>query len=153
LSVVQCLHKRETRAVLRKKGPVHRRAMPGRTGTLYPEFLSEGTRLKSVKSGKALYPGSAISGKKHTLLLRALPKGLTIKSVKGGKALYPGSVILEFYCTDFIVQRPSEFPQYYVKNTVCLNCSRRNALHCTKFYMNNSKYNVEKLKLIPFKVY
>jgi len=44
-----------------QKGPVRRRAVPGRA--LYPEFSSEGTRLRSVKNGKAIYPGSALSGK------------------------------------------------------------------------------------------
>jgi len=66
---------------------------------LYPEFFSEGTRLRSVKSRKALYRGSAIR-EKHTLLLWALPKGLREKSVIGGKALYPGSVVSEFHCNE-----------------------------------------------------
>ena len=41
--------------ILRKKKPVRRRVVPGRA--LYPEYLSKGTRLRSVKSGKTLYPG------------------------------------------------------------------------------------------------
>jgi len=45
------------------KGPVRRRAVPGRA--LHPEFLPEGTRLRSVKSGKSLYPGSAFKGKTY----------------------------------------------------------------------------------------
>ena len=60
--MAQCLHEGETRAVLlREKGPVRRRTVPGRA--LYPEFLSEGTRLiGALKAGKrnirgALYPG------------------------------------------------------------------------------------------------
>ena len=57
--MAQCLHEEETRAVLlRKKGPVRRRAVPGRA--LYPECLSEGTRQRSVQSGKALHPGTAL---------------------------------------------------------------------------------------------
>jgi len=56
--VAQRLHEGEMRAVLlSKKEPVRRRAVPGRA--FYPEFLSDGTRLRSVKSGRALYPGSA----------------------------------------------------------------------------------------------
>jgi len=61
---------------------------------LYPDFLFKGTRLRSVKSGKSLYPGSAISGKKYIALMGfAQGKGLREKSVIGGKALYLGSVI------------------------------------------------------------
>jgi len=64
--VAQCLHEgrnASSTVLLRKKGPVRRRAVPGRA--LYPDFLSKMTRLRSVKSGKALYPGSAISGEKY----------------------------------------------------------------------------------------
>jgi len=58
--MAQCLHEGETRAVLlRKTGPVCHCVVPGRS--LYPDFLSERTRLRSVKSGKALNHGSAIS--------------------------------------------------------------------------------------------
>jgi len=59
--VAQCLHEGETQAVLlRKREPVGRRAVPGRA--LYPEFSSKGTRLRSVISGKALYPGAQYPG-------------------------------------------------------------------------------------------
>jgi len=95
--VALCLREGETRAVLlRIKGPVRRRAVPGRA--LYPEIFSEGTRLRSVKSGKALYPGSAISGKdihcSYGLCLRDLGK----RALQAGKryirgALYPSSTV------------------------------------------------------------
>ena len=56
----QCLHEEETQAVLlRKKGPVRRRSVPGRA--LYPDLLSERTRLRSFESGKTSYPGSVIN--------------------------------------------------------------------------------------------
>jgi len=72
--------------------------VPGRASQ--PEFLSKKTRLRSVQSRKALYPGSAISGKKYIALM-GFAKGPREKSVLGGKAFYPGSVISEFHCNDF----------------------------------------------------
>ena len=95
--MAQCLHEGETRAVfLRKKGPVRRRALPGRA--LYPEFLSEETELRSVKSGKAFHRGSASSGKNMHCSSGLCPRDRE-QSVSGGKALYPGSVISEFHCS------------------------------------------------------
>ena len=95
--MAQCLHEGETRAViLRKKGPVRRHAVPGRA--LFPEFFSEGTRLRSVKSGKALLSGERYIREKHTMLLWVLPKEPRENSVKSGKALYSWSVISEFHC-------------------------------------------------------
>jgi len=79
----------------KQKGPVRRRAVLGRA--LYPEFFSEGTRLRSVNGGKSFISEERFIREKYTLLLRALPKGPRKKSVKGGKALYPGSVISEFH--------------------------------------------------------
>ena len=62
--MTQCLHEGATRAAYYVKNePVCRQAVPGRP--LHPEFLSEGTRLRSVKSGIALYPGSAICGRTY----------------------------------------------------------------------------------------
>ena len=62
--MAQCLREGKTQAeLLRRKGLVRRRAVPCRA--LYPEFLSKGTRLRRVKSGKVFYPGSVISGKKY----------------------------------------------------------------------------------------
>jgi len=58
---------------LRKKGPVRRRAVPGRA--LYPEFLPEGTELRSVKSGKALYRLSAMSTKKTYIDIMGFAQG------------------------------------------------------------------------------
>ena len=81
--MAQCLHEGETRAViLRKKGPVRRRAVPGRA--LYPEFFSEGTRLRSVKSGKALYPGSALSGEKIQCSYGLCPRNRGEIALKAG---------------------------------------------------------------------
>jgi len=66
--VAQCLHEGETQAVLlRKKGPVRCRAVPCRA--LYPEFLSKGTRLRSVKSGKPLTGERNIREKKYIALM------------------------------------------------------------------------------------
>jgi len=106
-SVAQCLHEGETQAVLlRKKGPVRCRAVPCRA--LYPEFLSRGTRLRSVKSGKPL-SGERNIREKNTLLLWTLPKGPREKSVIGGKALYPGRVISEFHCTSLFAAALYQF--------------------------------------------
>ena len=59
--MAQCLHEGETRAaLLRKKGSVLRCAVPRRA--FYPEFQSEGTRLRSVKSGKAFIRGALHPG-------------------------------------------------------------------------------------------
>ena len=64
--MAQCLHEGETREVLlHKKGPVRRRAVPGRA--IYREYLPEGTELRSVKSEKAL-AGERYIREKHTLL-------------------------------------------------------------------------------------
>jgi len=95
--VAQCLHEGETRAVfLRKKGPVRRRAVPGRA--LDPEFLSEGTRLRSIISGKALYPGSALFGKNIHCSYGVCPRDRGKRALKAGKryirgALYPSSTV------------------------------------------------------------
>jgi len=91
----------ETRAVLLcKKGPVRRRTVPGRA--LYPEFLFEGTRLRGAKSGKALYPGSAVSGKIIHCSYGLCPRDRGKKTVKAGKryirgALYPSSTVVREY--------------------------------------------------------
>ena len=98
--MAQCLHEGEARAVsLRKKGPVRHRAVLGRA--LYPEFLSEGTRLRSAKSGKALYPGSAISGKNIYCSYGLCPRDGGKRALKAGKryirgALYPSSTVFRF---------------------------------------------------------
>jgi len=82
--VAQCLHEEETRAVLlRRKGPVRRCALPGRA--LYPDFLSQGTGLRSVISGKALYPGSAMSGKNIHYALGLCPRDQVKRALKAGK--------------------------------------------------------------------
>ena len=70
--------------------------MPGRA--LYPEFLPEGTSLRSVKSGKALYPGSGLSRKTYIALV-GFAQGTEEKRVlKTGKryirgALYPSYTV------------------------------------------------------------
>ena len=96
--MTQCVHEGETRAVLlRMKQPGRRLAVPGRA--LYPEFLPEGTELRSVKSGKALYRGSAISGKNIHCSYGLCPRDLGKRALSAGKryirgALYPSSTVL-----------------------------------------------------------
>ena len=67
--MAQRLHEEETRAViLRKKGPVRRRAVPGRA--LYPEFFSEGTRLRgALKAGTRYIRGALYPGKRYNALM------------------------------------------------------------------------------------
>jgi len=95
---------------IRDQWPVRRRAVPG--SALYPEFFSEGVRLRSVRGGRALYPGSALSGKNMHCSDGLCPKGLREKSVKGGKALYPGSVIFESHC--ILIKKESFWRMLYL---------------------------------------
>ena len=67
-----------------KKGPVRRRAVPGRA--LYPEFSSEGTRLRSVISGKALNPGSVLSGESIHCSYGLCPRDRGKRALKAGKS-------------------------------------------------------------------
>jgi len=80
------------------KEPFRRRAAPGRA--LYPEFLPEGTRLRSAKSGKSLYPGSALSGKNIHCPDGLCPRDRGKSASKAAKryirgALYPSSTVLK----------------------------------------------------------
>jgi len=99
--VAQCSHEGETRAVLlRKKGLVRRCSVPVRA--FHAEFLSEGTRQRSFKSGRALYPGSAISGKNIRCSYGLCPRDPGKRALKAGKryirrALYPSSPHIPLY--------------------------------------------------------
>jgi len=83
---------RNASSIVRKKRPVRRRAVPGRA--LYPEFLLEGTRLRSVKSGKALYPGSALSGKNIHCSYGLCPRDRGEIALKAGKRYIRGAFYL-----------------------------------------------------------